>query len=94
MVTRETQRALASVDDPDRVVPWVDAGPVPHDGDPMPAGQLRQLLQAAEGAGLRRFLYHHHGNLTAGEWTVISGLCGTPWRPRVSSYRPPARVVL
>jgi len=94
VVTRETQRALAAMDDPDCVVPWVDAGPVPHDGDPMPAGQLRQLLQAAEAAGLRRFLYHHHGNMTAGEWTVISGLCGTPWRPRVSSYHPPARHVL
>jgi hypothetical protein len=85
IVTQETRRALAAVDDPARIVPWVDAGRNPHDGDPMPPGQLRQLLRVAEQAGLQRFLYHHHGNLTPGEWTVISELCGTPWNPLESS---------
>jgi hypothetical protein len=82
------------VDDPDRVVPWVDTGRAPHDGDPMPPGDLRRLLRAAESAGLRRFLYHHHGNLTAGEWSVISELCGAPWQPLTSDYRPPDATVL
>ncbi|MCZ6631939.1 MAG: hypothetical protein O7G87_00910 [bacterium] len=94
IVDRETRRALAAVDDPDRIVPWVDTGRAPHDGDPMPAGYLRRLLCAAREAGLNRFLYHHHNNLTAGEWTVISELCGEPWSPQISTYCPPDRPVL
>jgi hypothetical protein len=94
VVAQETRRALLAVGDPERVVPWVDAGRNPHDGDPMPPGQLRQLLQAAEQAGLQRFLYHHHGNLTAGEWAVISQFCGQPWRPLQSDYSPPDMPVL
>ena len=88
IVTQETRRALAAVDDPNRIVPWVDAGRNPHDGDPMPPGQLRQLLLTAQEAGLQRFLYHHHGNLTAGEWTVMSEICGTPWNPLTSDFTP------
>ncbi|MBX3013155.1 MAG: hypothetical protein KF832_16675 [Caldilineaceae bacterium] len=94
VVTQETTRALAVVDDPQRIVPWVDAGRAPHDGDPMSAGQLRQLLVAAQGAGLQRFLYHHQGNLTAGEWAVMSDLCGQPWQPLTSSYQPADEFVL
>ena len=37
VVTQETRRALASVDDPERIVPWLDTGRFPHDGDPMSA---------------------------------------------------------
>lgn len=88
VVTRETRRALAAVDDPGRIIPWVDTGRFPHDGDPMSARDLKLLLEAAREAGLQRFLYHHQGNLTAGEWTVISEMCGTRWNPRKSSYRP------
>ena len=94
IVAQETRRALAAVDDPDRIIPWVDAGRFPHDGDPMPAGQLRQLLEAAQEAGLRRFLYHHQGNLTAGEWVVISDMCGKRWDHRHSEYRPPDKMIL
>lgn len=94
VAAQETRRALAVVDDPERVVPWVDAGRAPHDGDPMSAGQLRQLLRAAGSAGLRRFLYHHQGNLTAGEWAVISEECGTAWRPLPSGYQPADELVL
>lgn len=94
VVTQETQRALAAVADPAQIVPWVDAGRAPHDGDPMTAGHLRQLLQTAQDAGLQRFLYHHQGNLTAGEWAVISELCGTPWQPLTSAYHPPDELVL
>jgi hypothetical protein len=85
---------MAVVDNPNRVVPWVDSGRSPHDGDPMPAGQLKQLLHAAQAAGLQRFLYHHHSNLTAGEWTVISEMCGETWQPLASDYRPPDLTVL
>jgi hypothetical protein len=94
VVTAETERALAAVDDPGRIVPWVDAGRFPHDGDPMSSRDLRMLLEAAERAGLQRFLYHHHGNLTAGEWTVMSDICGERWDSRQSSYEPPDALVL
>ena len=94
VVTQETLRALAVVDHPDRIVPWLDTGRAPHDGDPMSGRDLRLLLQAAQSAGLQRFLYHHHGNLTEGEWTVISEICGTRWEPRQSNYRPPDMMVL
>ncbi|MCZ6676354.1 MAG: hypothetical protein O7E52_03785 [Candidatus Poribacteria bacterium] len=94
VVVQETRRALAAVDDPDRVVPWLDTGRAPHDGDPMSAGDLKRLLRAAESVGLQRFLYHHHGNLTAGEWTVISEMCGETWRPLASDYHPPDQPVL
>jgi hypothetical protein len=94
VVTQETRRALAVAGDANRIVPWVDAGRNPHDGDPMPPGQLRQLLQVAEQAGLQRFLYHHHGNLTPGEWTVMSEICGTPWNPLKSDYMPLDMMVL
>ena len=94
IVAQETRRALAAVDDPDRIIPWVDAGRFPHDGDPMSADDLRQILEAAQDAGLRRFLYHHQGNLTAGEWVVISEMCGKRWDSRTSSYKPPDMMVL
>ena len=94
IVTQETARALAVVGDPNRIVPWVDSGRAPHDGDPMSARDLRQLLQAAQSAGLQRFLYHHEGNLTAGEWAVMSELCGEAWQPLKSAYCPPDQFVL
>ena len=94
VVGQETRRALAAVDDPDRIVPWVDTGRVPHAGDPMSAADLRQLILASRDQGLTRFLYHHHGNLTAGEWVVMSEICGRRWEPRTSAYTPPDEVVL
>ncbi len=94
IVTRETERALAAVGDPDRVVPWVDAGRFPHDGDPMTSHHLKMLLEASETAGLRRFLYHHQGTLTAADWTVISDMCGTRWNSRTSNFEPADRLVL
>jgi hypothetical protein len=94
VVTRETRRALAAVDNPNRIVPWVDTGRSPHDGDPMSPGHLRQLLSAAESAGLKHFLYHHHNNLTAGEWAVISEMCGERWNPLKTDYRPPDELVM
>lgn len=94
IVTQETRRALAAVDDPERIVPWLEAGRTPHNGDPISAGQLDHLLKAAEAAGLKRFLYHHHGNLTPAEWTVISKRCGETWNPLTSPYVPPDEAVL
>jgi hypothetical protein len=94
VVGLETRRALAAVDDPNRIVPWLDAGRFPHDGDAMSARELRQMLEGAQAAGLERFLYHHQGNLTAGEWVVISEMCGKRWDPRKSSYQPPDALVL
>ena len=39
VVYSESARALAAVrGDPRRVVPWLDTGRFPHDGDPMSAG--------------------------------------------------------
>ena len=72
----------AATGDAERVVAWVDSGRRPHEGDPVSAGDLGRLLDAAAGAGLRHFIYHHQQNLTAGEWAVISQRCGTPWQSR------------
>ena len=94
VVTQETKRALAAVDDPERIVPWLDTGRFPHDGDPMTSRDLKLLLDAAEAAGLRRFNYHHQGNLSPGEWVVISDKCGTRWDPRTSDWEPPDQLVL
>ena len=94
VVTLETKRALAVVDDPERIVPWLDTGRTPHNGDPMSARDLKMLLDAAEEAGLRRFNYHHQGNLSAGEWVVISAKCGTRWDPRRSDWEPTDALVL
>ena len=95
VVVQETERALAAVGgDPQRLVPWVDAGRAPHDGDPMSADDLCRLLEAGRSAGLERFLYHHHGNLTSGEWVVMSELCGRRWDPRTSAYCPADQIVL
>ena len=95
VVTQETERALAALGgDAQRLCPWVDSGRAPHDGDPMSADDLRRLLEAAAAAGLERFLYHHHGTLTPGEWRVMSEMCGEPWDPLRSDYLPPDEMVL
>ena len=94
IVTQETARALAVVDDADRIVPWVDAGRFPHDGDPMSPDDLKQALESSQRMGLKRFLYHHHGNLTAGEWSVMSEMCGQRWTPMPDGYQPPDRLEL
>ena len=44
----ESARALAAVGgDATRVVPWLDTGRFPHDGDPMSAADLRKLMESA-----------------------------------------------
>jgi hypothetical protein len=91
-VADQTRRAIAATGDARRVVPWVDVGRLPHDGDPIGAGDLRRILTAAADAGLERFLYHNHAHLGPSEWLVISELCGQPWPGAAedgSGYRPP-----
>jgi len=90
VVAGETRRALAAMPNPGRVLPWVDTGRRPHDGDPIPAGDLRRLIRACRDAGLQRFLYHSHTHLTTGEWSVLCEECGTPWAgAQASGYAPP-----
>lgn len=80
IVRRESERALAAVDDAvDRIVPWVDAGRRPHEGDPFTARDLARLLDTTATTGIRHVIYHHQGNLTAGEWATISRRCGLAW---------------
>jgi len=85
----ETRRAIAA-SSPQKVLPWVDTGRMPHGGDPMTAGDLQRILSAAQKAGLEQFLFHNHGHLTAAEWRVISRLCGSEWNEDSSGYWPPS----
>ena len=90
VVQEETRRALAAVSDPEKILPWVDTGRMPHGGDPMTAGDLYHILQASAAAGLQRFLFHNHAHLTAAEWAVISRMCGKTWDENPDRYWPPA----
>jgi hypothetical protein len=89
-VPNQTRRAIAALGDANRVVPWVDVGRLPHAGDPITAGDLRRMLTAAAGAGLRRFLYHNHAHLRPAEWVVLTELCGQPWSEAATGgFQPP-----
>ncbi len=88
VATSEAQRALAAANGT-LVVPWIDAGRSPHDGDPMSSSQLRMLLTAAATAGVERVAYCHHEKLSASEWAVISHTCCEGWDPSAGAYRPP-----
>jgi hypothetical protein len=90
VVKEETSRALAAVSDPNKILPWVDTGRMPHAGDPMTAGDLYRILTASAEAGLQRFLFHNHAHLTAAEWKVISRMCGSEWDEDPKGYWPPA----
>ena len=90
VVKAETERALAAVSQPEKIVPWVDTGRMPHSGDPMTSGDLHRILTASEEAGLKRFLFHNHVHLTSAEWCVICRMCGTPWNEDPAGYWPPA----
>ncbi|HWB99880.1 MAG TPA: hypothetical protein VG672_24400 [Bryobacteraceae bacterium] len=89
VVYTETRRALDAVGDDSKVIAWVSTGRNPHAGDPMPAHDLERILIASHRAGLKRFIYHPDLNLGAAEWSVISGLCGKPWKDDPSGYWPP-----
>ena len=89
-VRLETKRALAAVSHPEKVVPWIDTGRMPHGGDPMTSGDLSRILKSSEDAGLKRFLFHNHAHLTSAEWCIISQLCGKMWDEDPNGYWPPA----
>jgi trehalose-6-phosphatase len=80
VVYSETRRALEGIGDDSKVIGWVSSGRHPHAGDPMSSNDLYRILVAAQGAGLKRFLYHPDFDLGAPEWEVISGLCGKRWK--------------
>jgi hypothetical protein len=60
----------------------------------MTAADLSKLLTAAHAAGLRCLNYHHHGNISESEWTVVSAMCGDMWRPGQGKYTPPDKLVI
>jgi hypothetical protein len=81
-----TQRALAAIGDPERVIAWVQTGRMPHAGDQMSGRDLHRILTVSEDAGLRRFLFHPAGAMGHAEWAVLSRLCDTPWREDPDAY--------
>ncbi len=89
VVYSQTQRALAAIGDPDKVIAWVSTGRNPHAGDPMPARDLHRILTESHRAGLKRFIFHPDVNLGAAEWSVISSVCGKPWKEDPNGYWPP-----
>jgi hypothetical protein len=59
--------------------------------------QLRRIVEASYHAGVRCTTYHHHSNLSEGEWTVLSALCGEQYSAAASSsgsYHPPDRLII
>jgi hypothetical protein len=89
VVYSETQRALAAVGEPNKVIGWISTGRNPHAGDPMPSQDLYRILEASQSAGLKRFVYHPDLNIGAAEWSVISRFCGKPWNEDPNGYWPP-----
>ena len=79
-VFAESERALAAIGDPNKVVFWVSTGRHPHAGDAMPARDLHGILTASERAGAEQFLFHPDPEMGAPEWRVISSLCGNTWQ--------------
>ncbi len=88
VVYAQVRRALAAMEDDEKLVGWVSTGRHPHAGDPMPSTDLNSILLAAQHAGLRRFVYHPDPDLGAPEWEVISGLCGKRWKEDPNGYWP------
>jgi hypothetical protein len=87
VVAVEVKRSIAAADGyPWKVLPWVDAGPRPHGGEPVTAADLLRLLRAVKDGGARHVLYHSHTHLTAAEWSVIAEYCGAGWRAGQGIY--------
>ena len=89
VVEHATRAVLAAAERPEQVVPWIDVGRRPHGGDPMGAGDFLRILEASRRAGLRRFLYHGYGHLTAAELEVMRALCGNENRPLPEGFQLP-----
>jgi hypothetical protein len=89
VVYHETRRALEAIRDPEKTIFWVSTGRFPHAGDPMPARDLDGILRATQEAGGTRFLFHPDPDPGPGEWTIITRMCGNPWRQSRNGYWPP-----
>jgi len=92
VVAKETSAALSAVKRPEQVMPWVDVGRRPHDGDPMGAGDFIRILEASQKVGLERFVYHNNSHLAAAEVEVMRSLCGDPSQPLPEGYAPPDKL--
>jgi hypothetical protein len=88
IVYTETRRALDAIGDPDKVIGWVSTGREPHGGDPIPGQALRGILNAAQEAGLQRFIYHPEPDFGASEWRVLTSMCGELWDEDPKGYWP------
>jgi len=89
LVHSETRRALDAIGDPEKTIFWVSTGRYPHAGDPMPARDLEGILRATQEAGATRFLFHPDPDPGPAEWTILTSLCGKPWRQSRDGYWPP-----
>jgi hypothetical protein len=95
LTTTEAGRSVTAVGDRARVVPWVDSGRAPHDGDPMPASHLDAMLSALADCGIDQITFFNSTNMSAGEWTVLSHHCGTEWNPlHTPDWYPPDQPTL
>ncbi len=81
-VRRETADATA------RIVPWLDSGRAPHDGDPITARELAATLDAVEAGGVQEFCYFSSTNVPVSDWVVLSERCGQAWTPS-AGWTPP-----
>jgi len=88
-VYNETKRALEAIRDINKAIFWVSTGRYPHAGDPMSARDLEGILRATQEAGAERFLFHPDPDPGPSEWSIISHICGTPWRQSPQGYWPP-----
>jgi len=88
-VYNETRRALDAIQDVDKTIFWVSTGRFPHAGDPMPARDLEGILRATQAAGSERFLFHPDPDPGPAEWTILTSMCGNPWRQSRGGYWPP-----
>ena len=89
VVAKETSAALSAVNHPQQVIPWVDVGRRPHNGDPMGSNDFIRILEASHEVGLQRFLYHNHSHLSPAEVEVMKAICGEPDGIIPEQYRPP-----
>jgi hypothetical protein len=90
----EAARVVAATGGRAQIVPWVDGGRAPHDGDPLSGAHLESTLLGAAEAGIDRVNYFNSNNMTAADWTVLSRICGQEWIPETGGWRPPDRPTL
>lgn len=89
LVYNETRRALDAIGDAEKTIFWVSTGRYPHAGDPMPARDLEGILRATQEAGGERFLFHPDPDPGPAEWSILTSMCGKPWRQSRDGYWPP-----